>query len=548
MRAPSPGLFHRLNIALRLSPAAASFPPSSKAAPLQLVLQLFAWSVTTIGRLVLHFHILLISLYALRHVWNRVLEYVTLQLVGHWEPAFPQNRTYFIVALITVPIWSAGMAGALAVLAGVRYLWRRLGRGRTRLYDPLADFESEGGSPRRLRPPPARRSIPWLFFLWCGFVGMAAFGVYMRRTYELPIDHRFKADVELANRELRREGYGTGEKIFLAAMFYNNAGVLPYWITEVTKLINYLGPDNVFVSIVESNSGDETATLLEAFDGTLASMGVSRSVLTRDTSIPRPQSMETKTPRIEFLAAVRNLVMKPLATHTEYTRVVFSNDVFIEAESIVELIQTKEGDYDMACGLDLAYWGLYDQWVIRDRLGGLASTVWPYFQERLGYEAVMADEPAPVFSCWNGIVSFKSDPFLPPSKRHGQLSTSPLSRPLLPTHPSAATTPANMTPAETPALIFRASTETECFSSESFLLPYDYRRRFGLEKIYANPRVINSYTWEFYVWFKYVCRHWMVKWWIENVESGGQMFRAKMILGNPSNLYTSDGFECHPWR
>jgi hypothetical protein len=37
--------------------------------------------------------------------------------------------------------------------------------------------------------------------------------------------------------------------------------------------------------------------------------------------------------------------------------VVFSNDVFIEAESIVELLDTKGGDFDMVCGLDLAYWG-----------------------------------------------------------------------------------------------------------------------------------------------------------------------------------------------
>jgi hypothetical protein len=68
----------------------------------------------------------------------------------------------------------------------------------------------------------------------------------------------------------------TAEKIFIAAMFYNNAPVLPYWTTEITKIIHYLGPvspshnpytyaysrfvlkrypqDNVFVSIVESTA------------------------------------------------------------------------------------------------------------------------------------------------------------------------------------------------------------------------------------------------------------------------------------------------------
>ncbi|KAJ7733929.1 cryptococcal mannosyltransferase 1-domain-containing protein [Mycena metata] len=132
---------------------------------------------------------------------------------------------------------------------------------------------------------------------------------------------------------------------------------------------------------------------------------------------------------------VRNLVMEPLVQHGGYTRV-FGNDVFMEAEWIVEPLDTKGGDFDMACSLDLAYWGLYDQWVIRDRLGGMVSTLWPYFLEDTGFRAVMADEPAPVFTCWNGIIAVRADPFLPPALRTGQLSTSPLSRPLAPTHPA----------------------------------------------------------------------------------------------------------------
>jgi hypothetical protein len=59
---------------------------------------------------------------------------------------------------------------------------------------------------------------------------------------------------------------------------------------------------------------------------------------------------------------------------------------------------------------------------------------------------------------------------------------------------------------------FRASAKHECFSSESFNLPYDLRRQFGLQRIYVNPRVINSYVWAHYVWFKYITRHWAVKW------------------------------------
>jgi hypothetical protein len=73
--------------------------------------------------------------------------------------------------------------------------------------------------------------------------------------------------------------------------------------------------------------------------------------------------MSTAQPRIEYLAAVRNLVLTPLVTHGGYERVLFSNDVFLTAESAVELLRTNGGAYDMACALDLHSWG----WVLRHR-------------------------------------------------------------------------------------------------------------------------------------------------------------------------------------
>jgi hypothetical protein len=98
---------------------------------------------------------------------------------------------------------------------------------------------------------------------------------------------------------------------------------------------------------------------LEEFDAQLESMGVARRILTRDTSIPRPPDM-SGTPRIEFLSAVRNRVMEPLVEKGGYEKVIFSNDIYIEAESVVELLKSRDGDWDFVCGLDFGYWG----WVI----------------------------------------------------------------------------------------------------------------------------------------------------------------------------------------
>lgn len=194
-------------------------------------------------------------------------------------------------------------------------------------------------------------------------------------------------------------------------------------------------------------------------------------------------------------------------------------------------------------------YSLYDAWVTRDRLGRLVSSLWPYFLEDAGMQAVMADEPAPVFTCWNGIVAIRAEPFLPVALRpsNGRLAKSPLPHTLPPTHPASPQSP-DTSPANTPPLRFRASAPKECFSSESFNLPYDLRRQFDMQEIYVNPRVITSYDWKFYVWYKYVTRHWAVKWWIENYEQGYGMHLAKMVIGNAKNIWTWDGGECQPVR
>ncbi|KAJ7587101.1 cryptococcal mannosyltransferase 1-domain-containing protein [Mycena floridula] len=305
-------------------------------------------------------------------------------------------------------------------------------------------------------------------------------------------------------------------------MFHDNQHVLPYWIQQMTKVIHHLGKDNVFVSILESHSKDSTPALLEAFDLQLAALGVPRRIIVRDNSIPRPSKMDTEPPRIEFLAASRNKVLEPLLEKGGYQRVLFSNDVFVEADSVLDLLGTRDGNYDMACGIDLAYWGMYDAWVLRDRLGRIASSLWPYLFDDEGKQAVMNDEPAAVFSCWNGIVAFRADPVLPDHLRNvSNLTLAPLK--------------------------FRASTQDECFSSESFNFPYDLRRRFNMNEIYMNPRVITSYQWRLYFWFKYVVRHWLIVWWMKHWEAGSGMLRARTIIGDEKGIWTWDGGECQPW-
>lgn len=365
--------------------------------------------------------------------------------------------------------------------------------------------------------------------------------------YEQPGDVRYRDSIQKAVAHPRKQGYGKQEKFFIAAMFHNNEYVIPYWHDTLIKVIHYLGPDNVFVSVVESHSADSSPQLLEALDADLARLGVSRRILTGDKTVPKPNDLSGNE-RIEFLAATRNRAMEPL-TVGGYDRVVFSNDIFIEPESFVELLETNDGDYDMACGLDMGHFGAYDMWVLRDRQAKLPSAIWPYFFDEADYQAMQTESPVPVFTCWNGIVVFTADPLLPIALRSNRtLSNDPLPYELPATHP--ATHNASMrgpSPALTPPIRFRASAPEECFSSESFLLPYDMRRQFNLQRIYVNPRVINAYDWRFYFYFKWLMRHPVLRWWIEKVYDGAWMARSVLVVGDADKVSWWDGGDCHPW-
>ncbi|TFY60951.1 hypothetical protein EVJ58_g4808 [Rhodofomes roseus] len=335
------------------------------------------------------------------------------------------------------------------------------------------------------------------------------------------------------------------EKIYIAAAFYNNHIVLPYWTKSMLSTISYLGPENVFVSIVESHSSDNTPELLREFDASLAKMHVPRRILIQDTAIEKPEDLSFDN-RIEFLAAVRNRVMEPLVDYGGYDKVLFSNDVYIEPESIVELIETAGGEYDFACAMDFNHYGAYDAWVLRDRLGHLTSTIWPYFIDKPSIDLMRQDAPVPAFTCWNGMVVFNAEPLLPIHLRPNRtLSSDPLSTPLPRTHPLER----GPSPALTPALRFRKSDRGtgECFESESFNLPYDFRRVFGLDRVLVNPRVVTSYDFRFYVWFKWVLSHRLVRWWVRDVYDGWGMERRKMVVGPEDQVWVWDGGDCHPW-
>ncbi len=135
------------------------------------------------------------------------------------------------------------------------------------------------------------------------------------------------------------------EKIFIASTHWNNEVILrSHWNAAVLKLANHLGPENIYVSIYESGSWDDSKGALRLLDRELEVMGVQKTIVLDDAThvddLAKPPASTgwIDTPRgkkelrrIPYLARLRNLSLKPLAdlalNGVTFDKVLFLNDV-----------------------------------------------------------------------------------------------------------------------------------------------------------------------------------------------------------------------------
>jgi hypothetical protein len=162
---------------------------------------------------------------------------------------------------------------------------------------------------------------------------------------------RIQRDIVHGDREHGlRSGSGAmrrRERIYIASMHWNNAEVLKdYWNDAVIKLTETFGTDNVFVSIYESGSWDDSKEALQSLDEELEKRNVPRRVEVSDTThydeITKPKSErgegwidtsrgERELRRIPYLAKLRNKTIQDLIDLSEkgmtFDKVLFLNDV-----------------------------------------------------------------------------------------------------------------------------------------------------------------------------------------------------------------------------
>jgi hypothetical protein len=210
------------------------------------------------------------------------------------------------------------------------------------------------------------------------------------------------------------------EKIFISVSLYDASGSLAggLWGDNLAQLIHILGPENVFLSIYESDSGDAGRAALDSLRARVkcaTSFVADEHVHFEDLpQVTLPGNVQ-RTKRIAFLAEIRNRSLRPLDKFVgdamvEFDKVLFLNDVFFHPlDAALLMFNTNTADYLAACALDYSSpFDYYDTFALRDVEGFATSqTHFPILRNRgrgLSRTDIMAQKDAVrVKSCWGGM-------------------------------------------------------------------------------------------------------------------------------------------------
>ena len=205
---------------------------------------------------------------------------------------------------------------------------------------------------------------------------------------------------------------------YITSNIFNVENIIDVFIREMKNLIDYLGENNVIISIVENgDSKDNTRTFLKEFNNYLNDRRIiNRFILNHEIDDPRKDYFSSLryTPfRIKYYAQLRNKCLELLyeLPNIDFnnTMILFFNDIVFNYEDIINLLSTNNEEYDVACGLDMSFL-FYDRWVSIDLDGEGMTKYFPYFINKEGQDLVVSHKPIRVFSCWNGIIIFKASP------------------------------------------------------------------------------------------------------------------------------------------
>lgn len=231
----------------------------------------------------------------------------------------------------------------------------------------------------------------------------------------------------------------TNHTVFIASIHRDSAPRLhSTWTDAVVRLAQHIGPDNVYFSAVEAYSADATKVELLQLQKKLDDAQIGNSVVlgssifqledqASDQPMPRerrpgwiwnPEADRYALRSIPLRATVRNQALQPLKELEQEGRrfdkiLWIEDDVVFEVEDVVDLLNTRGGNYAAACALSFGdYPRLNYSTSLRDDQGhSPTSSRWPWFRSSSSRSAVHHSEPIPLDSCWGGLTVLDSAPF-----------------------------------------------------------------------------------------------------------------------------------------
>jgi hypothetical protein len=319
---------------------------------------------------------------------------------------------------------------------------------------------------------------------------------------------------------------------FIAASFWNNDEVLDSWTAQTLELIDVLGRPNVYVSLTENDSEDNTASKLLHFGRELTRRGVAHSVnITTDLRGDPPENpWHSIRHRMGYMANLRNGALEPLGQlNRRFENVVLLNDVVYHHTDVLKLVAavggddvnvngahaTRPGKRRMACSIDMDGATLYDTWVLRDRCGRTASGFWPFFASERDRRAVREQRVLEVGTCWNGIVVLDGDMLLEPPLRSSDAGWD--------------------------ADTLRFQQPPECIISECMLLPLAITNVTGGAPVVMDPSVIVGYSVKWWRYYALWLRMPVVRLWMKLFEEGYWGLWWRLGMGNGLRWNGLDG-------
>eukprot|EP00834_Sanchytrium_tribonematis_P005005 NODE_277_length_10928_cov_0.583987.p3 type:complete len:376 gc:universal NODE_277_length_10928_cov_0.583987:2207-1080(-) len=223
-----------------------------------------------------------------------------------------------------------------------------------------------------------------------------------------PINHsNIQSNYDLVCQPIYMDRYAYLQqyKWYIAINLHNNQEILPYLIINLNHLIAF--NPNIFISIYESGSTDNTKSMLDDYKKELKSRQIPHEIQMGNESLTFEMN------RIDYLVDKRN---KAIQYITNQDAILFLNDVMFCLNDLLELEHQRIlNQAGLVSGMDYDYKNEYlfhDTWVAMDLNGyHLTSSMFQPMASFTNQIKWIRQVPMQVMSTWNGMVAMDAIPF-----------------------------------------------------------------------------------------------------------------------------------------